>query len=327
MKILLVYRSSEKGGKSIEGLFERFLVEQESDFQLVRWEYDRTKSIFSNMLSLRRQQVDIWHITGDIYYMALSLVGKKVLLTIHDFGAYKGLNYWKRWIFKRVWILWPLRIANTVTVVSAYTRDEILKLAGSIFSDKIKVVYNAFNPLYSGLPGPFNSSRPRIMQVGTAPHKNLETLICAVSEMDCVLCIIGALTDTQRSSLRDKYITYESYQDLTEDEVREQYALADMVVFPSLHEGFGMPVIEAQAMGRPLITTRLTSLPEVAGSGAHYVDDPLDAEELRLAINMIIEEEGYRNNLINEGYKNVSRFTWPIMRESYYHVYKNILST
>ena len=327
MKILLVYRSSEKGGKSIEGLFERFLVEQKSDFQFVRWEYDRTKSIFSNMLSLRRQQVDIWHITGDIYYMALSLVGKKVLLTIHDFGAYKGLNYWKKWIFKRVWILWPLHIANMVTVVSAYTRDEILKLAGNIFCDKIKVVYNAFNPLYSGPPSPFNSNRPRIMQVGTAPHKNLETLICAVSEMDCVLCIIGALTDTQRSSLRDKYITYESYQDLTEDEVREQYALADMVVFPSLHEGFGMPVIEAQAMGRPLITTRLTSLPEVAGSGAHYVDDPLDAEELRLAINMIIEEEGYRNNLINEGYKNVSRFTWPIMRESYYHVYKNILST
>jgi glycosyltransferase involved in cell wall biosynthesis len=100
-----------------------------------------------------------------------------------------------------------------------------------------------------------------------------------------------------------------------------------MVVFPSLHEGFGLPVIEAQAMGRPLITTRLTSLPEVAGSGAHYVDDPLDAEELRLAINKIIGEEVYRNNLINEGYKNVSRFTWPVMRETYYHVYKNILST
>ena len=111
------------------------------------------------------------------------------------------------------------------------------------------------------------------------------------------------------------------------DDVPNELSKLDIYVALSRQESFGVAVIEAQAMGRPLITTRLTSLPEVAGSGAHYVDDPLDVEELRLAINKIIVEEVYRNNLIDEGYKNVSRFTWPVMRETYYHVYKNILST
>ena len=326
MKVLLIFRSRQKGGTSIEGLFQAFLQDGHQDIQFVKWEYDPERSFLKNLKALRNQEVDIWHITGDINYMAIGLWGKKTVLTIHDIGNYKVLKGWKKWMYGKLWIQWPIRWSKRVTIVSHYTNHEILGFFSIKHQDKIQVVHNAVNPLYTGTEKLFNPECPALLQVGTAVHKNLETLIKAISGLNCKLYIIGALSDLQRTMLRSSQIQFENHENVSEEELKHFYSLADIVVFPSLHEGFGLPVLEAQAMGRPLITTRMTSIPEVAGFGAHFLDNPLNPDELKNAILRIIQDADYRKGLIETGYKNASQFTWPKMKEAYFELYKNLVS-
>lgn len=327
IRVVLVFRSREKAGKSIEGLFDKFILEPQSDIEFIGWNYNPKKNLLMNITSLRRQKADVWHITGDINYMVLALWGKRTILTIHDLGRYRTLRGLKKWVYRKLWIQWPLKMADVVTVVSLFTKEQIQKVVKLKYCSKINVIYNGYNPVYRGTNESFNTLQPRILQIGTAVHKNLDTVIAALTGTQCMLTIIGPLNMSQRQALQGSGVSYRNYQNLSAEELRQQYSQTDIVVFASLHEGFGMPVIEAQAMGRPLITSRLASLPEVAGTGAHFLDNPLDVDELRHSIIKIIEDYSYRDRLIEEGYKNVLRFSWPNMKAAYLELYKSIMTT
>jgi glycosyltransferase involved in cell wall biosynthesis len=94
-----------------------------------------------------------------------------------------------------------------------------------------------------------------------------------------------------------------------EDDLPKIYNLADLLLFPSLYEGFGLPILEAQACGCPVLTSNVTSCPEVAGDGAHIVD-PYSVDEIRDGILKIIKDNNYKEQLIKKGFENIKRFSW-----------------
>jgi glycosyltransferase involved in cell wall biosynthesis len=96
---------------------------------------------------------------------------------------------------------------------------------------------------------------------------------------------------------------------LTDAQLAAAYRGADLVLFASLHEGFGLPVVEAQASGTPVITSTTTSLPEVAGNGAVLVD-PRSTESIADAIERVLSNESLHTALVREGLRNAARFTW-----------------
>lgn len=321
----MIFRQNQKGGKSIEGLYEMFLNSTSTDVIFINYFYDENKSLFANILILRRIKADIWHVTGDINYIILGLIGLRSILTIHDIGRYKELKGWRKWLYGWLWIYLPVVLAQRVIVVSKFTKGDLDKYFKLEQDNKISVIYNAINPIFQFSSYDFNTHRPRILQIGTAVHKNMDTLIRALDGTECVLCIIGVLRPEQRILLHRHRIAYENYVNLTLVELQHQYAEADIVVFVSLHEGFGLPIAEAQATGRPVIASRMASIPEVAGSGAHFLMNPLNADELRQAIIRMIYDENYRQTLIEEGLANVSRFVFPRMRADYIDVYNSLM--
>lgn len=326
MKVLLLFRSRNKGGKSIEGLFTSLPAFATTDIQMDIWEMQPLRSFLSKLFALRRCNPDIFHITGDISYTACWLIGRKVLLTIHDIGRYKELKGLKKLIFGLVWIQLPCMVAKKVITVSRYTKEDIISNFPFISKSKIEVIGNGFNPGFAPKPKQFDTEHPRLLHVGTAPHKNLSTVIAAVQGLSTTLIIIGQLSDEQRIQLNISEVKYENYVDLDQQSLQVQYELADIVVFVSTHEGFGMPIIEAQAMGRPVIASRLAAIPEVAGNGAAYVNNPYDADELATNILRIMKDTAYRTELIREGFINVAKYTYIKMASSYMDLYRRMIT-
>ena len=145
----------------------------------------------------------------------------------------------------------------------------------------------------------------------------------ALRDLPCKLIIIGSLSPEQRDRLEHCAIHYVSHTNLTEKDLIEQYVSADILIFASLYEGFGMPILEAQATGRPVITSNLYSMPEVAGGAACLVD-PYDVGAIRAAVLRLCQDDAYREQLVAAGLENVKRFDPATIAGQYAAVYDSL---
>jgi glycosyltransferase involved in cell wall biosynthesis len=124
--------------------------------------------------------------------------------------------------------------------------------------------------------------------------------------------------------LNESGVVFTELGQISHDAVVEAYRRCDFVIFASLYEGFGLPILEAQATGRPVITSNRSSMPEVAGEGALFVD-PESVVSIRSAVDSLLHDEGLRISLIEKGYQNVKRFHPNVIAAKYAAVYERIL--
>jgi len=103
------------------------------------------------------------------------------------------------------------------------------------------------------------------------------------------------------------------------------YTAADALVFPSLLEGFGLPLLEAFRCGCPVVAANTSSIPEVTGDAAALVDDALDPEELAAAITRVLEDRAWRDQLAQRGLSRAAGFTWRLAAERTAAVYEHVL--
>jgi glycosyltransferase involved in cell wall biosynthesis len=259
-----------------------------------------------NCFEVISKQGEINHITGDVHYISYFMKKNKTVLTVHDLVPLTGGSYLKRAIIKFFWYTLPAKRVKYITVISEFTKQELLKHV-KVNPEKVIVIHDCVSPLIKFTPKEFNTTKPNILQVGTAHNKNLENVIPAINGMNVKFSIIGNLKEHQKKLLEEYKIDYENHFNLDYEDVVRQYQKADMVVFTSKYEGFGLPIVEANGIGRPIITSNLASMPEVAGDAALIVD-PFNIDEIREAIRKIINDVEFRNDLIENGKRNVKRF-------------------
>lgn len=280
--------------------------------------------IFLNLSAFHAKSADIYHVTGHAHYVTFIVPRNKTVLTVHDLTILRHRKGFRRWMLKLLFFDLPARRAKYITAVSQNTKDELIKVTGCK-PDKIRVIEN---PLLFEPETParsFPDVRPTILQIGTAANKNLTTVLHALAGLECRLNVVGKLNAAQRTLLSETGVEYENHEALDIEQMKNAYRNSDIVAFCSTSEGFGLPIIEAQALGRPVITSKREPMRSVAGDGALFVD-PESKTSIREGFLTIINDRSLRERLIASGYTNIERFRPAAVSAKYAALYEQVLN-
>jgi len=314
---------------SIEKLFECLYADfQRSGMPLTRLELPHVSagllSVLRNMwFAARQRKARIVHITGDVHYAALLCLQSRALITVHDCVVLQRGVGFKRFVMRLLWFGLPLRLAAAVVVISERTKQELLATV-AIPPHKVIVIPNFIDPSFTPAARPFAADLPRILHVGTTPNKNLPRVIEALRDAPCVLTIVGDLTEDTIQQLRVSGIRHEHYFSVDHATMLELYRGADIVSFPSTYEGFGMPILEGQAVGRCVLTSDIEPLRSVAGPDGALLVDPYSVDSIREGFRCLLSDADVRARLVAAGARNCSRFTLDAVAAQYAAVYRRL---
>ena len=277
-----------------------------------------------NILEAPFYQSKINHITGDIHYVSYFLKKNKTILTILDCSFMNTNNSLKKNILKLFWLTLPEQKVKVITTISEFTKTQIIDLIPKINPNKIFVIPVSVSNNFNYIPKKFNKLKPNVLHIGTAPNKNLLRLTDAIKNLTCELVIVGELNSIQIKKLTENNINYRNYTNLNENEIINLYNNCDIVSFVSTFEGFGMPIVEANKVGRVVVSSNCASMPEVANNAALLIN-PFDIESIRNGFERVINDDNFRELLIKNGLVNASRFDSKLIADSYLNLYKGII--
>jgi glycosyltransferase involved in cell wall biosynthesis len=276
--------------------------------------------------------------------MSLLLTSAARILTIHDAIPYTYPCSSTRldWFIHHAWLPWAVRAADAVLTDSARSREDIVTHL-HVAPERVVVVPLAadrrFRPMEAVEVDPvlrrYGVERPYILYVGSLEaRKNLPRLLEAYARLRqwsarWTLVIVGArrvkaspIFEAARRLCLEPHVRFTGYVD--DDHLPALYAGADLFVFPSLYEGFGLPVLEAMASGTPVVTSNTSSLPEVAGDAALMVD-PTCVEALAEAMQRVLSDENFRAALRQRGLQRAAGFSWERTARETVAVYEKVL--
>ncbi|MCL9781305.1 glycosyltransferase family 4 protein [Vibrio sp. S4M6] len=241
------------------------------------------------------------------------------VFTVHDLNHLdrpENASFLKS-LFYRFFIKPGCHRAAAVLTVSEFSRQRIIEWSG-VAADKVINVGNGVDDAYSPNVEPYSPGHPYLLCVGNRkPHKNEPMLIRAFAQaqIDSNIRLLFTGNATEELEALISSLGLESrvsfYGFVEEEQLPSLYKGALALVFPSLYEGFGLPVIESMACGTPVITSNCTSLPEVAGDAALLVD-PNSKISISSAIEKLVSDEELQESLALRGLDQAKKFTWDL---------------
>ncbi|MDP3920173.1 MAG: glycosyltransferase family 1 protein [Candidatus Omnitrophota bacterium] len=296
----------------------------------------------------RKDNVDVLHVPA--FSPPLSR-GFRLVVTVHDiigklFPNQLGLPsalYWGKWL------PFSIKRADLIIADTEYTKKDLMTHLG-VPSEKIHVIYASGHEGFSSELLPDEKARVKqaygireeyFLFVGTLePRKNLSRVLEAFAAYRAgrnghgaqQLVVVGSKDFAhgqyykkllREARLREGDVIFTGY--VSHADLNALYTASNLLVFPSLYEGFGIPVLEAMASGTPVLTARATSIPEVAGDAAYYVD-PYRVEEIVRGMIDLSENAGLRNSLIKKGLQQKNRFSWDRTARETLEVYRRVVA-
>lgn len=291
-----------------------------------------------------KEKVDLLHVTAFAppFYKRCKLV-----VTVHDLigMAFPNQLGWPSRFYWGKWLPFVIRRADRIIADSEHTKKDIIKFL-KIPAEKIRVVYLACpkgleekkDPKsIAGIKERFKIQNEYFLTVGTLePRKNFIRVLQAFSKFKSEtgdqkyqLIVAGSKEFAHSNYFKEHFSPFVSEDVIftgyvSNEDLNGLYSASTAFLFPSLYEGFGLPVLEAFTSGAAVITSRTTSLPEVAGEAAVYVD-PLDVDDIAGAIKIISEDSDLRSSLIRKGLERAKKFSWKTTASETLKVYEELL--
>jgi glycosyltransferase involved in cell wall biosynthesis len=301
---------------------------------------------FTVPLDLRREGIDLFHAP---HYVLPPLTPCKAVVTIHDCIHLRFPQYLPNrlaYVYARSSLWMATHRAARVLTVSETSKRDILRYF-KVPENKIDVIYNAIDERLLEAPTAaevdlvrerYQLNDPFILYAGNIkPHKNLERLIDAFYRMrkgpleHTKLLIIGdeiskyaSLRRTVHRLKLHKHVRFFGF--VSDKTLASLYRLASVFVFPSLYEGFGLPPLEAMAAGTPVITSNVSSLPEVVGDAAILID-PYEPDDIADAMSRVLTNEPLRQELRDKGLNRVKEFSWDRSISRVREIYGEVLES
>jgi len=290
---------------------------------------------------LRQNPVDIFH----TQYIAPFWLPKniKLVLTIHDIS----FNFFPKYIkksdlfFLKTLLPRSIRRADKIITVSQSEQEQIINFY-KIQPEKIDFVYNGVD--YENFAKEFSEEEKEkvrqkynlpqkfLLYIGTfQPRKNIPVLIKAIKSLDIKLILAGNRNARNFDKKINEVIEKNNFQNkvifpgwIDEEDKPALLQIADCFVFPSLYEGFGIPIVEAMAAGTPVISSNKTSLPEVGKDGALFCD-PKNTDEFSKRIYQAIADENLKADIIKRGSEIAKLYSWQKTAEKTLNMYKSLM--
>lgn len=287
----------------------------------------------NTILKLKQQKFDVFHPTYYDPYFLKYLAGKPFILTVHDmihekfsdmFSPTDKTTHQKRLLVEK---------ATKIIAISQSTKKDLIELFGTDES-KIEVVYHG-NSMFpkSNITLGYQIPKKFLLFVGSrGAYKNFERFIKSISEVLIedkelfVLCTGGGkFSKNEIEQFKKLGITKQVLQyNLDDDSLAYFYKNALMFIFPSLYEGFGIPILESFACECPLLCSDVSSFPEVAGEAACYFN-PYSEESIKDAVCRVLDDTNLRKDLIAKGRERLKEFSWQQTAEQTKKIYENVL--
>lgn len=291
---------------------------------------------------INKENIDIFH--GPAFFVPLwKPKDCKYIITVHDitFVKYPKAFTWGTKLYYQFLFPRSLQLADMIITDSESTKKDIINNY-NLREEKVKVVYLGISDVFLQ-----QQSKEKIKKVKQkyslpekyflftgvlSPRKNVETIISAFNLVkkepkfsDYKLLIVGrkgwlyeGIFKKVESLHFNQEVLFIDY--ISEEDLPVVYSLAEIYLFPSLYEGFGLPILEAMVVGCPVITSNISSMPEVAGDAALLIN-PLNVEELVDAITKLLENPDLKKKLLEKGYLQAKHFSWEKTAEETKDIY------
>lgn len=280
------------------------------------------------------------------YHTPFVKINKPFIVNIYDLSFYRYPEVFttgSRLIKK---IITPLSLcrASKVVALSKFTKDEIMHYFPEVNTDKIHVIHpgvsyksssgRSFEKIKEVLKK-YGIEDNYILYVGTLePRKNIMSLVKSMKEIwtetdiSSKLVIAGkkgwlyqeVFDEVLKNGVEDKVI-FTGY--VSDEHLPYIYSGADMFIYPSIYEGFGLPPVEAMACGIPVITSNCSSLPEAVEDAALLVD-PYKVSDIKDAIKKVYQDNALRRTLISKGFERIKTLTWKATAENVLEIYDDM---
>ena len=326
-------------GRYIEALISQF--KEQDDVRLVEYRAAGPRFLGPQILTpvaMRRDGAQLLH--GPANSLPLLHFGLPGVVTIHDLAIYDHPEWFPagQWFATRVIVPRSIKGARMIICPSAATRTSVVRLFG-VDPERCRVIPHGVETAFVLPPSPavrdavktrYGLPERYLLQVGTVqPRKNYVTTLRALAHIPAgqriPLVVVGgfgwkydAVVEAVRELDLAGWVRFVGYAPVTD--LPTLYQLAQAVVFPSLDEGFGLPVLEAFAAGTPVIASTAGAIPEVAGDAA-LLSDPKDAEALAKNLQRILQDPGLRERQVAAGRARAARFTWSASAAAHREVY------
>lgn len=328
----IIFKLQKMGGVSV--LFKEIIARLPSDsYQLLSYIKESSGSKQDNFKFqspriceryrrvIFKEKIDVFHST---YYRLPKKKSCKVIMSVYDYtyeryvpGFRKTIHSWQK--------NKAISESDKIICISESTRNDLIKYSGDIYSERSTVIHCGVSEDYYPISG--INVLPQVLFVGArSGYKNFKAVIFALIKLKDLnlVCVGGGDFTHEERRLLDKFLPgrYSCLAYLKNSELNQVYNQSLCLVYPSLYEGFGIPIVEAMRAGCPVIAVNCSSIPEVAGNAAVLIEKG-EPDEIKDAISVLMDDVK-RKSMIEKGYKQSKKFSWDKTFEDTLKVYNEL---